>query len=184
MNEKALARLEGARKVIARDGLALATMGEGEVAKFVKRFGTSVAAIAFGVSSDRLRGLRTGETSTPRRRQAVEGVIDLMERLQDSLRRDKKRELVDDVGLAVPLHTLPPGSRFKTPDSVEERIPGLEGVLIHAYPHRASVRLGAARHVSITVREEEGDDSSVEFDRPGKAVNIAAGTMVVPIASQ
>lgn len=96
-------------------------------------------------------------------------------------RLENGRALEDDARRAVPLITLKTGTRFKLPNDPDDRIQGREGVLVYVNDCRARVRFGGNVHVTISTQDDNGDDTTVDFDRPGRAVNIAARTLVVPL---
>lgn len=217
LDDTALTRFpEGKQRAIRRctqrlneQRMTFATVDREMVDYIVKNAGIDGAAFIFSASLDAMRekvaALRGVDAPKVRTKlvadsyRPVGNVIDLMDKLQQSLQRTRpvstnvvppaplqqpRHVLVDDARDAVELLTLPAGSRFKTPDSPEDGLRGRTGVLLYANDSRARVRYEttartfSAKRVDKTTGEEH--DVELTFDRSGET-DIAARTMVVAL---
>jgi hypothetical protein len=79
----------------------------------------------------------------------------------------------------VRLDSLSEGTSVKTLDCPDERLHGVSATLVRVGVGSCSVRLGRV-HRSVTTRDDENNEKTVEFDAPGRLVTWARSTMVVP----
>lgn len=198
MNDKAKKRLESALAYIERARVDTTALRGRELDKFCKRFGASVACAALQLTSVQLDERRAadkdgptmGDSSTDTTRalaRVTRRCTVCLSTLHTTATHDSGPvTLQHDDRLAVPLITLAPGSRFKTPDSPDEGLRGKCGTLISANDCRARVRFekAASTFAAKRVDRATGEEYDVEltFERSGET-DIAARTYVVPLST-